>query len=86
MSFPTSLVTGAVKNVVIQQVEVLPRLWDVVSRLGIEPDLLDGYLTEPELPSVNFPHGTDLAKISLETCRQCETTSKNTPLCPIFTT
>ncbi len=26
--------------------------WDVVPRLGIEPDLLDGHLTEPELPSL----------------------------------
>ena len=53
---------------------------DVVPRLGIEPDLLDGHLTEPELPSVNFPHGADLPKISLETCRQREITSKNTAL------
>ena len=30
---------------------------DVVPRLGVEPDLLDGHLAEPELPSVNFSHG-----------------------------
>lgn len=29
----------------------------VVPRLGVEPDFVDGHLTEPELPSVNLSHG-----------------------------
>ena len=59
---------------------------DVVPRLGIEPDLLDGHLTEPELPFVNFPHGTDLAKISPESCRQRENHRPGYDILPIFTT
>ena len=37
---------------------------DVVPRLRVDPDLLDGHLTELELCSVNFSHDVNGAKIA----------------------
>ena len=37
---------------------------DVVPRLRVDPDLLDGHLTELELRSVNFSHDVNVAKMA----------------------
>ena len=51
---------------------------DVVPRLRVDPDLLDGYLTELELRSVNFSHGVSVAKIVPKWVDPGEIPRKNT--------
>ena len=51
---------------------------DVVPRLRVDPDLLDGYLTELELRSVNFSHGVSVAKIVPKWVDPWEIPRKNT--------
>ena len=59
---------------------------DVVPGLGVEPDLLDGHLTEPELLSVDFSHGVGLAKISPEKPPTAGKHHQEYAIPPIFTT
>ena len=51
---------------------------DIVPGLRVDPDLVDRNLTNLELPSVNFSHGGDVAKISAEGVENRESPHKNT--------
>ena len=59
---------------------------DVVPRLRVDPDLLDGHLSDLELPPVHFSHGVAVAKIPPKETRIDDLNRKNTTSRTIFAT
>ena len=59
---------------------------DVVPRLRVDPDLLDGHLPELELRSVNFSHDGNVAKMVLKWVDPWEITRKEYDIWTIFAT